>query len=95
MEDLIAHEKRPPSNASLSPPPVPHHMAQAAQYSSSSSSEDEDLVDETSSTAWVGAGAGGFDESMELQDRGSSEDEGYTVRVSGQKLGLRRGLGKG
>ena len=94
MEDLIAHEKRPPSNASLSPPPVPHHMAQAAQYSSSSS-EDEDLVNETSSTAWVGAGAGGFDEGMDLQDRGSSEDEGYTVRVSGQKLGLRRGLGKG
>lgn len=88
----MTHEKKPPSShSSLSPPPLPHPTSQAAQYSSSSS-EDEDLVDETASTAWVGAGGeGGFDEAMDLEGGGSSEDEGYTVRVSSLGVGVVRG----
>ena len=88
MEDLMAHEKRPgSSHSSLSPPPLPlHGGTQPAPQYSSSSSDEEEMVNEAASTTWLGAGdgeGGGFDESMNLEEGGSSEDEGYTVRVSG------------
>ncbi len=83
----MAHEKRPPSShSSLSPPPLSQQAEQPAADYSSSSSDDEDMVDETSSIAWmgvVGGNDGGLDESLELGEGGSSGEEAYTVRVSG------------
>ena len=85
----MAHEMKQSSSKSLSPPlpqtqqrsrPIQH-----ANYSSSSSSEDDDMKKEeaggvSSSVAWVGEV--GFSNTQELDDGKSSEDEGYTIRVS-------------
>ena len=80
MEDLMAHEKQ--SSTSLPPLPQPRSIpVQHAHYSSSSSEEDNmEELGGSSSVAWVGGS--GFSDTMDLDDKESSEEEEeYTIRV--------------